>query len=155
MTLKILKSCHMSCFQQMQPKDKIIHHDIPVRPWNITGAYMFTLDNKQYLCIADYHSKFPIIKNTEDLSADILVLTCTIIFSEYIVPKKIMSDSVGNFISDKLKTFCTSLNKEQTFSSSHHHQSNGQVKACIKFVKLKLKKCFDSRSDPHIALLQI
>ena len=26
---------------------------------------------------------------------------------------------------------------------------------CIKFVKCTLKKCFDSRSDPHISLLQI
>ena len=40
-------------------------------------------------------------------------------------------------------------------SSSYHHQSNGQVEACIKFVKLILKKCFDSKGDPHIALLQI
>ena len=44
---------------------------------------------------------------------------------------------------------------EQAISSSYHHQSNGQVEACIKFVKCTLKKCFDSRSDPHIALLQI
>ena len=35
--------------------------------------------------------------------------------------------------------------------SSYH----GQVEACIKFVKCTLKKCFDSRSDLHIALLQI
>ena len=48
-------------------KDKIIHHDILIRPWDVIGADMFTLDNKQYLCIVDYHSKFPIIKKTEDL----------------------------------------------------------------------------------------
>ena len=28
------------------------------------------------------------------------------------------------------------------------------MEACIKFVEHSLKKCFDSRSDPHIALLQ-
>ena len=44
---------------------------------------------------------------------------------------------------------------EQAFSSSYHHQSNGQVEACIKFVKHTLKKCFESRGHPHIALLQI
>ena len=67
-------------FQQTQPKDKMIHHDIPVRPWDMTGADMFTLHKKHYLCIVDYHSKFPIIKKTEDLSADILILACKIIF---------------------------------------------------------------------------
>ena len=76
-------------------------------------------------------------------------------FAEYGIPKKIMSDSVSNFILDKFKTFCKILNIEQAFSSSYDHQSNGQVGACIKFVKHPLMKCFDSRGDPHIALLQI
>ena len=32
----------------------------------------------------------------EDISADSLILTCKISFSEYDLPKKIMSDSGGN-----------------------------------------------------------
>ena len=116
---------------------------------------MFTLDNKQYLCIVDYHSKFLTDKKTKDLSADSLILMCKFTFAEYRGLRKIMSDSGSNFISVKFKTFCKSLNIEQAFSSSYKHQSNGQVEACIKFVKHTLKKCFDSRSEPHIALLQI
>ena len=69
--------------------------------------------------------------------------------------KKLMSDSGSNFISDKFKTFCRSLSIEPAFSSSYHHQSNGQVEVCIKFVKYTFKKSFDSRSDLYIALLQI
>ena len=61
----------------------------------------------------------------------------------------------GNFVSDKFRIFCKSLNIEQAFLLSYHHQSNGQVEACIKFVKCTLKKCFDSKGDSHIALLQI
>ena len=76
----------------------MIHHDIQVRPWDVIGADMFTLNNKHYLCIVDYDSKFLIIKNTEHLSEDSLILTCKIIFVEYWLPKKIMSDSGGNFI---------------------------------------------------------
>ena len=132
-----------------------MHHDILIRPWDIIGADMFTLNKKQYLYIVDYHSKFLIIQKTEDLSADGLILTCKIIFEEYRIPKKIMSASGSNFVSDKFKTFCKSLNIEQAFSSSYQHQSNEQVEACIKFVKCTLKKCFDSRSDTYIALLQI
>ena len=115
---------------------------------------MFTLNNKQYLCILDYHSKFLIVKKTKGPSADSLILMCEIIFTECGIPKKIMSDSGGNFISDKFKTFCKSLNIEQAFSSSYHHQSNGQVEVCIKFVKHTLKECFDSRSDSHIVTQQ-
>ena len=66
-----------------------------------------------------------------------------------------MSDSGSNFISDKFETFCKRLNIEQVFLSLYHHQSNGQVEACIKLVKHTLKKCFDTKGDVHIALLQI
>ena len=39
-------------------------------PWELVGADMFMLHNKNYLCIVDFHSKFPVNKETEDLSAD-------------------------------------------------------------------------------------
>ena len=57
---------------------------------------MFTLHNKNYLCIVDYHSKFLVIKKTGDFAADSLILTCKIIFTGFGLPKKIMSDSGVN-----------------------------------------------------------
>ena len=65
----------------------MIHHDIPVRPWDIVGADMFNINNNNYLCIID---KFPIIKRTKGLSADSIILACKIIFSEYSIPKRII-----------------------------------------------------------------
>ena len=122
-------------FQGTQPKEKIIHHDIPAKLWEMVGADMLTLHNKNYLCIVDYHSKFPVIRKMQDLSADGIMLTSRITFAEYRLPKNIMSDSSGSFVSDKFKTFCRSLNIEQALSSSYHHQRNGQVEACIKLIK--------------------
>ena len=60
-------------FQHTQPKDKMIHHDIQVRSWDVIGTDMFTLNNNLYHCIVDYHSKFSIIKKAEDLSVDSLL----------------------------------------------------------------------------------
>ena len=93
-------------FQQTQPKDKIIHHDIPAKPWELIGADRFNLNNKHYLCIIDYHSKFPIIQKTEDLTVDSLILTCKVVFAKYRLSRKTMSGLGGNFISGKFKTFC-------------------------------------------------
>ena len=64
-----------------------MHHDILAKPWEVIGADMFTPNNKHYLCITDYHGKFPIIKKTEDLSADSLILTCKFSFEEYELTK--------------------------------------------------------------------
>ena len=128
---------------------------IPRKPWEVVRAGLFTLHNKYYLCIVDYHSKFSVIKMVEDLLEDSLILACRIIFSEYGLPKKIMSDAGGNIISDKFKRFCQSMKIEQTVFLLYHHHSNGQVEACIKFIKCSIRKGIDTKSDIHISLLQI
>ena len=66
-----IKNCSTCLeFQQTQPMDKIIHHDIPIRPWDVLGVDIFQLNNKNYLCIVDYHSKFLAVKKVEELSVD-------------------------------------------------------------------------------------
>ena len=94
-----IKNC-ATCleFQQMQPKEKIIHHDIPLRPWEIIEADVFHFNNKNYLCIVDYNSKFPVIKRLGGLSAENLINTIKITFAKYGIPQKIMSDAGTNFV---------------------------------------------------------
>ena len=74
----------------MQPKEKIIHHDIPLRLWEVLGADVFHFNNKNYLCIIDYHSKFHIIKRLDGLSAENLITTTKVIFTKYGISHKLM-----------------------------------------------------------------
>ena len=113
----------MSWFSVNAGEGKNNHHEIPCEPKKVIGADMFTLHNRNYNCIVDYHHSFPIIKMIEDLSADSVILACKIIFSEYGLLKKIMSDIGSNFISDKFKRFCPNLNIDQAVSSSNHHRA--------------------------------
>ena len=89
------------------------------------------------------------------LSADSPIAAVKVIFAEYGMSHRIMSDAGDNFISEKIINFCNSLNIEHAVSSSYHHQSNRQVEACIKFVKCTIEKCTDSGGDIHMAMLQI
>ena len=66
----------------------------------MVGVGTFQLDNKNYLCTVDYHSKFPEVKKVEGLSADSLGSTFKVVLSEYGIPKRVMSDAGGNFISE-------------------------------------------------------
>ena len=132
-----------------------MHHDIPLRPWEVIGADVFHFKNKYYLCIVDNNSKFPVIKRLEGLSADNLINVVKTMFTVYDIPHKLMSDVGTNFISDKFHQFCKSVNIEQATSSAYHHQTKGQVEACIKFIKCMFKICADSGSDINMALLQI
>ena len=98
------------------------------------GADKFQLNSKNYLCIVDYHSKFSVIKKMEGLSSEKLITTTKVMFAEYGILHRLMSDVGSNFVSEKFRSFCSSLNIKQAVSSLYHHQSNGQVKACIKFI---------------------
>ena len=73
------------------------------------------------------------------LSADSLIRTDKIVFAEFGLQKKIVSDVATNSISDKFRKFCRQLNTEQAITSAYHHQSSGQVEACIKFMKCTTK----------------
>ena len=126
-------------FWQTWSKEQIIHHEIPGKSLEVVGADMFTLHNKNYLCILNYHSTFPVIKKTEDLLADSLILACKIIFSEYGPPRKIMSDAGSTFMSEKFEKFCKKLNIKCAASSSYQDQSNGQVEVCVKVIKQTIK----------------
>ena len=82
-----IKHC-VTCLelQQMQPKEKIIYHNIPLRPWEVVSADIFHFNNKNYLCIVDYNSKFSVIKKLEGFSAECLINTVKIIFTKYGIP---------------------------------------------------------------------
>ena len=100
----------------MQPKKRFIHHDIPLRPWEVVRADIFHFHNKSYLCIVDYNSKFPIVKRLDGLSAENLINTIKIILTEYGIPQKIMSDTGTNFVSDRFHQFCKTINLDQAIS---------------------------------------
>ena len=123
----------------MQHREKTIHHDIPMRPWDVICADMFQLNNKNYICIVDYHSKFLVVKRMDGLSANSPTPAVKVIFVEYGIACRIMSDAGSNFILEKFKNFCNNLNMEQTVSSLYHHQSYRQVEASIKFIKCTIK----------------
>ena len=91
----------------------------------------------------------------EELSAESLITTTKFIFAEYGIPQKLMSDAGTNFVSEKFWQFCKTINVEQAVSLAYHHQSNGQVEACIKFIKCTFKKYSNSGGDINMALLQI
>ena len=84
---KDIKQC-TTCleFQQMQLREKIIHHEIPLRPWEAVGADIFHFNNINYLRAVDYNSKFPIIRILQGLLAEHLINAVSSIFAEYGMP---------------------------------------------------------------------
>ena len=51
-------------FQQAQSKQKIIPYEITVGR-ELGGTDLFSINDSNFLCMAAYHSKFPIVKGME------------------------------------------------------------------------------------------
>ena len=66
----------------------------------VVGADLFSLYHRTCLCIVDYHSMFPLMKKKDSLSAHSLILACKVILSECGLPRKIMSNVGGEFVSE-------------------------------------------------------
>ena len=52
-------------------------------PWEVLGTDVFHFNNKNDLCIVDYHIKFPVIKRLEGLSTENFTATAKVMFAEY------------------------------------------------------------------------
>ena len=94
-------------------------------------------------------------KKVQSLSVDYLVHTTMMIFSRFGLPRRLISDVATNLTSETFQEFYRKLNIQQSITSSFYHPSNGQVEACIKFVKCTIRKCLDTSQDINLALLQM
>lgn len=152
---KLVQNCQ-TCqkFQRSQPKEQLMPHEIPSRPWQVLGTDLFYFHGTNYLIIADYYSKFPFIrKMPENCSSQTVINATKEIIAEHGIPEKIISDNGPHYSSEKYKQFTQEWSIKHITSSPHHPQSNGFIERQIQTVKNVLKKALDSRSDVHMGLL--
>ena len=82
------------------------------------------------------------MKKAGGLSSDDLIRATKIVFTEFGLLQKIISNAGTNFIGYKFKQLCRNLNADQAITSSYHHQSDRQVEGCIKYVMHSIKNAF-------------
>ncbi len=136
-----------------QPREPLIPHAVPERPWQKLGADIFSLFGKDYLLIVDYYSKYPEVCLLNGKTASSVIEQFKSVFSRHGIPEVVIADNMP-FNSLEMRRFATSWNFEIVTSSPHFAQSNGQAERCIQTVKTLLIKAQESGADPYIALLQ-
>ena len=65
------RACQSS--KPSQQKEDIIQHEVPAGPWKRLGIDYFEWNHQRYLLIADYYSRFPIMRSVSTMSATQLV----------------------------------------------------------------------------------
>ena len=97
------KTCQV--YSKSQPRETLQQHEIPKQPWIKIAADLFELQSTHYLLVADYYSRFPIIRRLSGLSSQSVIGQMKSIFSEYGIPMTVMSDNGPQLASEEFKTF--------------------------------------------------
>ena len=91
----MIKNCSL-CQENLpaQPKETLQPHDIPSKAWEVVGTDLFNCNNHEYLIIADYYSKFPIIRKMNGLTTSNMVIsTMKQVFTEHGIPSRVVGDN--------------------------------------------------------------
>ncbi|UYV78360.1 K02A2.6-like [Cordylochernes scorpioides] len=140
------------CIQEAASKhEPLIPTNFPTRPWQKIGMDLFKFENKWYLVVIDYYSRFPEMIQLDRLTANVVVRSCKSIFARHGIPETVVSDNGTQFgAAREFANFARQYGFTHVTSSPRFPQSNGMAEAGVKIAKLILKK----NQDPSLGLLE-
>ena len=152
---KLVQGCEIC--QRHQPSqcaEPLTPHELPVKPWSILGTDLFHFGDQQWLIVADYYSKFPVVRKLPNPSPSSTVVSITKqIFAEMGIPDRVISDNGPHYSSEAYKVFAQTWDFDHVTTSPRRAQGNGFIERQIKTVKGLLKKAMESKMDMDLTLL--
>ncbi|UYV83714.1 hypothetical protein LAZ67_23002282 [Cordylochernes scorpioides] len=146
-----VRKCSVCIQEAVSKHEPLIPTNFPTRPWQKIGMDLFKFENKWYLVVIDYYSRFPEMVQLDRLTASVVVRSCKSIFARHGVPETVVSDNGTQFgAAREFANFARQYGFTHVTSSPRFPQSNGMAEAGVKIAKLILKK----NKDPSLGLLE-
>lgn len=140
--------------QPAQQRETLLPHDIPKRPWEVLGTDMFNFQGAEYLLVADYYSKYFIVRKLgQDTTSSKVISALKQVFAEHGLPEKVFSDNGPQFSSGAFSQFAEQWSFQHITSSPHYPKSNGFIERHVQTVKAALTKAQQAKTDPDLVLL--
>ena len=122
-----VQSCNTcQVYSKSQPRGILQQHEIPAQLWTKIGAALFELQGKHYLLVADYYSRFPVVRRLSGLTTQSVIGQLKSIFSEYGIPVT-QSHNGPQFASTEFKEFSRQYRFSHIILSPHYVQANGFI----------------------------
>ncbi|UYV66076.1 K02A2.6-like, partial [Cordylochernes scorpioides] len=146
-----VRKCSVCIQEAVSKHEPLIPTNFPTRPWLKIGMDLFKFENKWYLVVIDYYSRFPEMIQLDRLTANVVVRSCKSIFARHGIPETVVSDNGTQFgAAREFENFARQYGFTHVTSSPRFPQSNGMAEAGVKIAKLILKK----NQDPSLGLLE-
>ena len=92
-------------YQDKQPREQITSPPIPSSPWHTITSDLFEFRGKTYLIVSDRYSKFVIVRELPDHSAEHTIRAFCSIFCEHNIPHVLITDRGRNYTSSAFTAF--------------------------------------------------
>ena len=151
------KSCEI-CQRHLpaQTAEPLLQHEIPSRPWSVIATDLFEDEGKQHLLIADYYSKWVIVRKLPSpCPSNVVVQIMKEVFSELGIPDKVVSDNGPHYDSETFRSFAHLWGFDHVTTSPRRPQGNGFIERQVQTVKSVMLKARESNTDVDLALLYL
>ena len=129
----MVKSCaQCQAHQVANTKEPLIAHDVPRRTRHALSTDLFHWNGTEYLLIADFYSKFPIIRKLRNIN---------------------ISDNGPQYTSEEFRVFTAIYGFDHVTSSPMYPRSNGFIERTVQTVNKIFTKVKKSGGDPYLAML--
>ncbi|UYV65997.1 K02A2.6-like [Cordylochernes scorpioides] len=146
-----VRKCSVCIQEAVSKHEPLIPTNFPTRPWQKIGMDLFKFENKWYLVVIDYYSRFPEVVQLDRLTANVVVRSCKSIFARHGIPETVVSDNGTQFgAAREFANFARQYGFTHVTSSPRFPQSNGMAEAGVKIAKMIFKK----NQDPSLGLLE-
>ena len=125
--IKLCNTC-TKC-RPVQQKEQLVPHDVPSLPWFKLVVNTFEYRSHHYLVVADYFSKFPVVKKLTNQTAGHVISLLKTKSAEYGIPATVYTDQGAQFVSQEFKQFSMQYRFEVQHSSPRYPQSNGSIES--------------------------
>ena len=142
-------------YQPSQSQEPTLHHNIPPTPWWKLGSDLYHINNRDFLIIIDYFSKYPVVVELNTLSSRTVVKAFKTTCALFGAPREIVSDNGPQFKGSDFQLFTKHWGIKHTPSSPYYPKCNGLAERTIQTVKRLIKKCTDTGNDISEALLHL
>ncbi|XP_062543771.1 uncharacterized protein LOC134211146 isoform X2 [Armigeres subalbatus] len=154
----MIKNCRVcNQYKDCQRCEPMQSTEVPEHPFQIVSMDLGELTHearkKILLVSVDHFSNYFEVDFLCSQRTTELIDHCKKNFSRMGIPRKIITKSAQQFLSQEWKQFMTDYGISHVTSAPYHHESNGKAESAIKIAKNIIKNALQDKKDIWLAIL--
>lgn len=140
--------------QMSNQKEPMMQTPMPTRPWQMVATDLFQWEQKDYMVVVDYYSRYVEIAKMEETRSQTIVNHTKSIFARHGIPTTVRSDNGPQYTAKESKLFAQQWKFEHQTSSPYYPKANGLAEKAVAIVKRLLSLAKQDDKDPYLSLLE-